>query len=57
MCKTLIKKEDSKYYELAARSITWKMGHSKSFKTRRKNKDVYVYVCVCIYTATPTEFH
>lgn len=54
MCKTYIEDEDSKYFELATKSITWKMGYSKSFKRRRKIK---MYMCVCVYTSTPTELH
>lgn len=47
MCKTFIKDEGSKYFELATKSITWKMGYSKSFKRRK----IKMYVCVC------THFH
>lgn len=41
-----IKDEDSKYSVLATKSITWKMGYTKSFKRRRKIK---MYMCVCIH--------
>lgn len=55
MCKTFIKDQDSKYYELATENITWKMGQPKSFKRRQKIK-MYVCVCVCIHFI-PTELH